>query len=150
MPMSSSSMKTLIDLAENDINQQTQRLQRLNADKVGADNQLAALKQYREDYSNRLLQSSQAGVSMANYHNFYRFIGTLDQAITQQNSLIEQLNVKIQEQQQHWFAAKQRLNAYQTLQERRDYEQAQHLLRQEQRTNDELSAAMHYRLHHTN
>ena len=148
--MPNSSMKTLIALAQEDLDNQTQRLQRLNTDKTNAQNQLVALQQYREDYSNRLLQSSQTGVSVANYHNFYRFIGTLDQAISQQNSLIAQLDAKIKTQQQHWLAAKQRLNAYQTLQERRDSEQAQRALRQEQRQNDEISAAMHYRLHHSN
>lgn len=147
--MPSSSMNTLIDLADNQLDQQTQRLQRLNTDRNNAQQQLEALKQYREDYSTRLLQSSQSGVSVANYHNFYRFIGTLDQAITQQNSLLEQLQLKITEQQQHWLEAKQRLNAYQTLQQRRDDEKAQRLTRQEQRDNDELSAAMHYRLHHS-
>lgn len=148
--MPNSSMKTLIALAQEDLDNQTQRLQRLNTDKTNAQNQLVALQQYREDYSNRLLQSSQTGVSVANYHNFYRFIGTLDQAISQQNSLIAQLDAKVETQQQHWLAAKQRLTAYQTLQERRDNEQAQRALRQEQRQNDEISAAMHYRLHHSN
>ncbi|NLJ63617.1 MAG: flagellar export protein FliJ [Alcaligenaceae bacterium] len=148
--MANTSLKSLIDLAENNIEQQTQRLQKLNGERQQADQQLNALRQYREDYSNRLLQASQNGVSMSNYHNFYRFIGTLDQAITQQNSLLEHIDQKIAAQQQQWFAAKQRLNAYQALQDRRDTEQAQHRQRQEQRINDELSAAMHYRLHHTN
>ncbi|HHU95410.1 MAG TPA: flagellar export protein FliJ [Alcaligenaceae bacterium] len=148
--MPNSSMKTLIALAQEDLDKQTQHIQRQNTDKTNAQHQLVALQQYREDYSNRLLQSSQTGVSVANYHNFYRFIGTLDQAISQQNSLIAQLDAKIMTQQQHWLAAKQRLTAYQTLQERRDSEQAQRILRQEQRQNDEISAAMHYRLHHSN
>lgn len=148
--MPNASMKMLIMLAENQAEQQKERLQRLNAERNKADAQLAALKEYRVDYTDRLTQASRNGVSVANYHNFYRFIGTLDQAITQQNSQLEQLTTKITEQQQHWLSAKQRLNAYQTLQDRRDYEQAQILLRQEQRDNDELSAAMHYRQHHTN
>lgn len=148
--MPNASMKTLIHLSENEIDQQTRRLQQLNTEKNNAENQLVALKQYREDYTTRLLEASQAGVSVANYHNFYRFIGTLDQAITQQNGLLKRLEEQTAEQQQYWLAAKQRLNAYQTLQERRDNDQAQRVLRQEQRDNDELSAAMHYRLHHLN
>lgn len=148
--MSNASMQTLIELAKNEVDAQAQRLQRLNTDKTHANNQLTALKQYREDYTDRLIQSSQTGVSVANYHNFSRFIGTLDLAITQQNSLIEQLDVKVKTQQQYWVAAHQRLNAYQTLQSRRDSEQAQRISRQEQRDNDALSAALHYRLHHTN
>ena len=148
--MPNSSMKTLIDLAENEVDQQEERLQQLNTEKSKANTQLAALKEYRVDYTDRLLQASQNGVSVANYHNFYRFIGTLDQAITQQTGILEQLEIKITKQQQYWITAKQRLNAYQTLQERRDYEQAQRASRQEQRDNDELSAAMHYRLNHIN
>lgn len=148
--MPNASMKTLIGLAENEVDQHSKLLQRLNAERSQASTQLDALHQYRLDYSDRLLQASQTGVTMSNYHNFYRFIGTLDQAITQQNSLLGHLDAKITQQQQQWLAAKQRLNAYQTLQDRRDQEQAVHQARVEQRENDELSAAMHYRLRQFN
>ncbi|MEZ2720676.1 flagellar export protein FliJ [Paenalcaligenes hominis] len=148
--MPNTSMHTLIHLAENEVEQQTDYLQRLNSERNQASEQLSTLQQYRLDYSDRLLQASQSGVTMSNYHNFYRFIGTLDQAITQQNSLLEHLELKITQQQQQWMAAKQRLNAYQTLQNRRDQAQAEHQARLEQRENDELSAAMLYRLRQFN
>lgn len=148
--MPNTSMNMLIHLAENEVGQHADLLQRLNSERSQASTQLSTLRQYRHDYSDRLLQASQSGVTMSNYHNFYRFIGTLDQAITQQNSLLEHLEVKITQQQQQWLAAKQRLNAYQTLQERRDQQQAERLARLEQRENDELSAAMHYRLRQFN
>lgn len=148
--MPNASMKTLIHLAENEVDQHSDSLQRLNNERTQASTQLSTLQQYRLDYSDRLLQASQSGVTMSNYHNFYRFIGTLDQAITQQNSLLELLEVKITQQQQQWLAAKQRLNAYQTLQERRDQQHAERLTRLEQRENDELSAAMYYRLRQFN
>lgn len=148
--MPKASMKTLIHLAENDVEQQTKLLQQLNTDRNQASAQLEMLHQYRTDYSERLLQASQTGVTMSNYHNFYRFIGTLDQAITQQNSLLGHIDQKISVQQQHWLAAKQRLNAYQTLQERRDQQALIQQARLEQRENDELSAAMHYRLRQFN
>ncbi|MEZ2623752.1 flagellar export protein FliJ [Paenalcaligenes hominis] len=148
--MPNASMHTLIQLAENEVEQHTDHLQRLNSERQQASQQLSTLHQYRLDYSDRLLQASQSGVTMSNYHNFYRFIGTLDQAITQQNSLLEHLESKITQQQQQWLAAKQRLNAYQTLQDRRDQAQAEHRARVERRENDELSAAMHYRLRQFN
>lgn len=148
--MPSASMKMLIELTNNDLDQEEQCLGKLNSEQAKASEQLTMLKQYREDYTSRLLETSKNGVSVASYHNFYRFIGTLDQAITQQSALIEQFTPKIEAQKKQWLEAKQRLNAYQTLQDRRDAEQAQRLARQEQRDNDELSAAMHYRLHHTN
>lgn len=148
--MPKSSMKTLIGLAENEVEQQTKFLQRLNTERNQASTQLDTLHQYRLDYSDRLLQASQSGVTMANYHNFYRFIGTLDQAITQQNGLLGHIDAKITQQQQQWLAAKQRLNAYQTLQDRRDQQLAIDRARSEQRENDELSAAMHYRLRQFN
>ena len=148
--MPNASMRMLIELKSNEVDQEEQRLAKLNSEKSKAANQLTMLKQYREDYTDRLLEASKNGVSMANYHNFYRFIGTLDQAITQQDVVLGQFDRKIDVQQKKWLDAKQRLNAYQTLQDRREAEQAQRLARQEQRDNDELSAAMHYRLHHTN
>ena len=143
-----SSMNMLIELTNNDVDQEEQRLAKLNSERAKASEQLTMLKQYREDYTSRLLETSKQGVSMANYHNFYRFIGTLDQAITQQGTVIEQYAEKIELQQQKWLDAKQRLNAYEAIQHRRDTERNERLARQEQRDNDELSAAMHYRLHH--
>lgn len=148
--MPNASMKTLIGLAENEVEQHTKLLQRLSTERNQASTQLDTLHQYRLDYSDRLLHASQSGVTMSNYHNFYRFIGTLDQAITQQNSLLGHIDAKITQQQQQWLAAKQRLNAYQTLQERRDQQRALDQARIEQRENDELSAAMHYRLRQFN
>lgn len=140
----------LIDLAEQQLEQQQTNMLRANQEHQQAQQQLGALQQYREDYAQRLLQTSQSGMSMANYHNFHRFIGTLDQAISQQNRVIQQISQQVAKQQQRWLAAKQRLNAYETLQKRRDVAAAEQLLRQEQRQNDELSSAMFYRAHHAN
>ena len=98
--MPNTSMNMLIHLAENEVGQHVDLLQRLNSERSQASTQLSTLRQYRHDYSDRLLQASQSGVTMSNYHNFYRFIGTLDQAITQQNSLLEHLEAKITQQQQ--------------------------------------------------
>ena len=148
--MPKSSMKLLIEMATEQLQQQQQQLQRLNSERNQATTQLSALQQYRYDYSERLQQTSQQGLTVSNYHNFYRFIGTLDQAIEQQNTVLGQLDRKVSQQQQNWLSAKQRLNAYQALQDRRDNEHAQQLMRAEQRQNDELSAAMHYRLKHAN
>lgn len=140
----------LIEVAEDQLDRQTKTLQQINQAQQNAQLQLSTLHQYREDYTLRLQQTSQSGVSMANYHNFYRFIGTLDQAISQQNGVVAQLEEKAAQQQQHWLEAKQRLNAYQTLQQRRDNEVLEQRARQEQRLNDELSAAMFYRTHLAN
>src|SRR5690606_4174774 len=88
MPDKHTPLATLIELSQNKVDEAGRLLAELSTQRRQAQSQLDTLDGYRIDYTQRLQQSTQGGVSASNYHNFRRFIATLDEAISQQNKII--------------------------------------------------------------
>ncbi len=135
-----SSLNTLIDLAKNSADGAARQLQELNSTRRDAEQQLATLQVYRQDYAERLQKTMNRGISAPNYHNFRQFIVTLDEAISLQNKALMQIEMKLESGRKHWYEKKRRLNSYTTLLSRQAQQQAERDNRSEQRTNDEISA----------
>ncbi|HUH88905.1 MAG TPA: flagellar export protein FliJ [Pusillimonas sp.] len=133
-------LNMLIDLARTDMDDAARRLAQLVEARRGAEQQLEALHSYRKDYAERLLQETKTGLTASNYHNFRQFIATLDDAISQQNTILEQMDAKLRTGQESWKAEKRRLSSFETLQTRQLRQEAVHESRREQRMNDEISA----------
>src|SRR3546814_19053350 len=93
----------------------------LSTQRTHAQSQLSILDTYRADYTQRLQQTTEDGVSASNYHNFRRFIATLDEAISQQNRVVAQIDARIQAGQQQWYAEKRRTRPFETLKARQDH-----------------------------
>ncbi len=136
------SLHTLVDLSQNNVDDAARHLQELRTQREAAQSQLEMLQTYRQDYAQRLLDVGQTGVTMANYHNFRRFIVTLDQAISQQNSVIQSLEEQMEQGRQVWYGHQQRLKAYATLIDRRLQTQQVQQQRMEQRNSDEIAARL--------
>src|SRR5699024_9949432 len=111
----------------------------------GAEKQLDMLREYRQDYANRLNNAGQTGITASNYHNFTRFLATLDEAIVQQNSLMAHLDHNIDTSKQTWQAAQHRLHSYEALQERHRRQRVAVEHRREQRATDEMSSIIYHR-----
>lgn len=139
------SLLTLVDLTQGQVDESGRQLQELTGQRNAANQQLEQLQTYRQDYAQRLLDAGQTGLTMANYHNFRRFIATLDEAITQQNKIILSLEDKIEQGRQEWQACQRRLNAYETLIDRRQQVQQRQQHRIEQRASDEIAARLFLR-----
>ncbi len=135
-----STLDMLIDLARNDTDEAARQLAQLHKARQDAEQQLQALHTYRKDYAERLQQVSKTGLTASNYHNFRQFIATLDEAISQQNKILEQMDARLQKGRDSWQAEKRRLSSFETLQTRQMRQQALHDARREQRMNDEISA----------
>lgn len=146
---SASSLATLIDLAVQGVDDAGKLLQKLATDRKNAESQLATLLVYRQDYADRLQKSAESGVSASNYHNFRQFIATLDEAISQQNSVVAQIDARVEQGRQQWYAQKRRLNSFEALRERQVQHQVVRNNRIEQRASDEVSATIYRRLHHS-
>ena len=142
----SSSLPILIDLAKGSADKAGKVLQLLTAERNNAESQLSALQVYRQDYAERLQKATESGLSASNYHNFRQFIATLDDAISQQNKIVAQINGKLEEGRQYWYAEKRRLNSYEALQTRQARQRLARENRAEQSAADEMSAAMYRRL----
>jgi flagellar FliJ protein len=140
------SLTTLIELAVKEADDIAKELQQATAERRNAQTQLDALHEYRLDYAQRLQHATESGLSAANYHNFRQFIATLDQAISQQNKVVQQLEHRIDAIRERWLAQKRRINSYEALQTRQHLRLQQQHNRREQRQSDEYSAALYRRL----
>ncbi len=143
------SLVTLIDLKKDAANQVAKQLQQLQSERNNAESQLSTLQVYRQDYAERLQKATMDGVTTANYRNFRQFIATLDEAILQQNRVVGQIDSKIEQSQQQWYAEKRRLNSYEALQTRHHQQQLKRENRAEQLASDEASAALYRRARHS-
>ncbi len=140
---SMSSLNLLVDLGNNHLEQAGQQLQSLSQQKQKAAEQLEMLQGYRQDYAQRLLEAGRSGLTMSNYHNFVRFIATLDEAIQQQNKILQKLDAKVSTSRNEWNDKRVRVHAYETLVERQENRLRVAQQRREQNQSDEISARLH-------
>lgn len=145
---STSSLNTLIELTKNGADKIGKLLNQLTTERNNAEAQLSTLHVYRLDYAERLLKATETGLSASNYQNFRQFIATLDEAISQQNRIVAQMNVKIEQGRQQWFAEKRRLSSFEALQTRQMHQQQMRNNRLEQLASDEVSANLYRRAHY--
>ncbi|HUH39407.1 MAG TPA: flagellar export protein FliJ [Castellaniella sp.] len=142
MAKESTPLVLLIELSQTRVDEAGRALAELSTQRRHAQGQLDTLDTYRMDYTKRLQTTTQDGVSASNYHNFRRFIATLDEAISQQNSIIAQIDTRLDTGRQQWYAEKRRLSSYEALKARQDRQAQTREQRREQRFSDELSAGM--------
>ncbi|RFU43690.1 flagellar export protein FliJ [Paraburkholderia sp. DHOC27] len=133
-------IKTLIDLAQDDVDAAAQRLGRAQREAADAQTQLDALVRYRDEYHARFTNSAQSGMPAGNMRNFQAFIDTLDAAIEQQRRLVNVANGRVETAKPDWQRNKQKLGSYEVLQARGDAAEAQKHARREQRDADEHAA----------
>jgi flagellar FliJ protein len=133
-------IKTLIGLAQDDVDAAAQRLGRAQRDRNEVAKQLDALVQYRDEYHSRFNASAQAGMPAGNVRNFQAFIDTLDAAIEQQRKLLDTATARVEAAKPDWQRQKQKLGSYEVLQARGEAAEAKTVARREQRDADEHAA----------
>lgn len=138
-------LDTLINLAQEKVDEAGRALSELGEQRRNAQNQLSTLDTYRSDYTRRLQSTTEGGVSASNYHNFRHFIATLDEAISQQNTIIAQIDTRIEAGRRQWHDEKRRLSSYETLKARQVRQLQYREQRREQRASDEISAGLYRR-----
>uniref|UniRef100_UPI0033427BF1 flagellar export protein FliJ n=1 Tax=Castellaniella defragrans TaxID=75697 RepID=UPI0033427BF1 len=149
MPNDRAPLAVLIELSRNKVEEAGQLLAELSTQRHQAQGQLDTLDGYRADYAGRLQTSTRDGLSASNYHNFRRFIATLDEAISQQNKIIAQIDTRLDAGRRQWYAEKRRLSSYEALKARQDRQTRYREQRIDQRLSDELSASLHRRTQHS-
>ncbi|HEX7387901.1 MAG TPA: flagellar export protein FliJ [Castellaniella sp.] len=140
-----SSLDVLINLTQDKLNEAGRALAELSTERRQAQGQLGTLDDYRADYTRRLQSTTEGGVTASNYHNFRQFIATLDDAISQQNKVIAQIDTRLEAGRRQWHDEKQRLNSYETLKARQLRQLQYREQRNEQRASDEVAANLYRR-----
>ncbi|MFB1011947.1 MAG: flagellar export protein FliJ [Thiopseudomonas sp.] len=133
-------LEPVIQMAEEKEREAAARLARTQQQLQQAEQQLAGLEQYRNDYQQQWITRGQAGVTGEWLMNYQRFLSQLETAIEQQRNSVRwhQQNVaKVREQWQQLYA---RLEGLKKLVQRY-HDQARHAAdRQEQKAMDEMAA----------
>ncbi|CRH29780.1 flagellar export protein FliJ [Pantoea ananatis] len=120
---------TLRDLAEQDLERAAVLLGDMRRGQQAANEQLSMLLDYQDEYRNKLNSDMSSGIASNRWTNYHQFIQTLDKAIEQHRSQLQQWNQRLEQALVNWREKQQRLNAYQTLITRAE----ENALRQENR-----------------
>ncbi|MDC7859507.1 flagellar export protein FliJ [Pantoea ananatis] len=120
---------TLRDLAEQDLERAAVLLGDMRRGQQAANEQLSMLLNYQDEYRNKLNSDMSSGIASNRWTNYHQFIQTLEKAIEQHRSQLQQWNQRLEQALVNWREKQQRLNAYQTLITRAE----ENALRQENR-----------------
>jgi flagellar FliJ protein len=135
-----SALSTLAELAQNETEAAARELGRLQGLRTQAENQLAALTQYREEYRNRMQDLMRDGMTSSRWQDFAQFLDSLDAAIRQQTETLARAETQLLAGRTNWQQQKRRLNSFDTLIARADAREQVVASRREQRATDEYAA----------
>ncbi|CNH77457.1 flagellar biosynthesis chaperone [Yersinia thracica] len=136
---SQSPLITLRDLAQKAVEQATTQLGQVRLSYQNAEQQLSMLLSYQDEYRVRLNDTLSHGMASSSWQNYQQFIQTLEQAIEQHRHQLAQWNVKVEQAVKHWQEKQQRLNAFETLNERAETTARLHENRLDQKLMDEFA-----------
>lgn len=135
-----SPLTTLADLAQDNTEKATRELGRLQGLRTQAEQQLNALTEYRHEYRARMQAIAAEGMTSSRWHDFSRFLDSLDQAIRQQTSALAKAEADLLAGRANWQQQKRRQNSFETLITRAEVREQQVATRRDQRANDEYAA----------
>lgn len=111
-------LTTLKDLAEKDVDHAAQHLGVMRRGQQQAEEQLKMLIDYQHEYRTNLNTDMTQGIGSQRWINYQQFIQTLEKAIEQHRQQVVQWSNKVDLALTAWREKKQRLQAWQTLQDR--------------------------------
>lgn len=113
-----SALTTLKDLAEKEVDDAALKLGEMRRGCQQAEEQLKMLMDYQHEYRSSLNNNMSQGIDNQRWQNYQQFIQTLEKAIEQHRQQLAQWNEKVDVALGCWREKKQRLQAWQTLQDR--------------------------------
>lgn len=140
MTASPSALETLIDLANKETDAAAKQLGATLRIGEEADQKLALLTQYRDDYAARCQANLSTGISTTHFNNFQVFMQKLDQAIAGQQKVVADAGLQIAKARAVWQACEQKKMSFVTLAGRASKESARRELWRDQKQNDEHAA----------
>ena len=111
-------LATLKDLAEKEVDDAAVLLGEMRRGCQQAEEQLKMLIDYQHEYRNNLNNEMGQGITSNRWINYQQFIQTLEKAIEQHRQQLNQWTQKVDQALNSWRDKKQRLQAWQTLQDR--------------------------------
>ncbi|KGT96020.1 flagellar biosynthesis chaperone [Erwinia typographi] len=118
MAKQASPIETLCDLAQKDLEKAAIQLGDVRRAQKQADEQLAMLLNYQDEYRKTLNNTMAEGIASTRWYNYHQFIETLEKAIEQHRQQLNHWNGRLESALGFWRDKQQRLHAYETLQAR--------------------------------
>ncbi|MBC7416521.1 MAG: flagellar export protein FliJ [Herminiimonas sp.] len=138
-----SALETLIELATTETEDAAKRLGMAVKATRETEKKLTLLQDYRAEYAARFQASLAAGLSAMGYRNFQLFMDKLDTAITSQQNVVTQANLRVEERRREWQAGERKRMSYGTLANRALQEELKLENKRDQKAMDEHAARQH-------
>lgn len=130
----------LRDMAQEQLTETTRALGSVQQNLQAAVTQHEQLQHYEREYQQSLRQGMMGkGMSLADLVNHQSFILSLNQVVKQQETHVSRCEKAVDKAKASWMKDKQRLNAFETLNTRRETAQAQVQSKLEQKMMDEFA-----------
>ncbi|AGE94137.1 flagellar biosynthesis chaperone [Citrobacter amalonaticus Y19] len=113
-------LATLKDLAEKEVDDAALLLGEMRRGFQQAEEQLTMLLDYQNEYRSNLNNDMSQGIASNRWINYQQFIQTLEKAVEQHRQQLTQWTQKVDVALNSWREKKQRLQAWQTLQDRQN------------------------------
>ncbi|MCA6219980.1 flagellar export protein FliJ [Photorhabdus antumapuensis] len=134
-----SPLMTLRDLAQNAVEKAATHLAQVRQNHQQMEQQLATLVGYQDEYRMRLNDTLSDGMPCTTWQNYQQFMKTLEKAIEQHKLQLNQWQQRLETALSQWKEKQQRLNAFDTLQQRADNNRRLQQNRTEQKQMDEYA-----------
>ncbi len=136
-------LQPLLDLSQERLDTATRQLGELIAKEQEGVRKLELLNDYRAEYAARFQDAARNGLTPDAWRNYSSFISRIDDAISAQSIQLSQSKQRTAAGQQAWVTQRNKVKAFDTLQQRHNTEQIKQAARQEQKQLDEHSAKQH-------
>lgn len=133
-------LETLIELTSKASDDAAKRLGKAVKATEDAEQKLALLMQYRDDYAARFQAHLQAGLSASGYRNFQLFLGKLEEAIKGQQRVVQDTQRRAGHARSAWQESERKRMSYDTLATRARIVEERKELRRDQKQTDEFAA----------
>lgn len=133
-------LQTLLDLSHTRTDEAATQLGHLVASEQAVEQKLTVLIQYRDEYRDRFVAAAKSGLNHEQWRNFRSFLARLDDAICQQEALVEKSKQRTASGQNAWLGERKRLRAFDTLSQRHREHAWRAKGKAEQRMTDEHAA----------
>lgn len=139
MPITSS-LKLLLDLAQQQTDSSAKKLGKLNFQQQEAEKKLNLLLQYRHSYQSHFQNSTAKGIDHIEWLNFVAFMNKLDAAINEQRQAVLHAKNKRIAGGDEFLSYQRKLKSYNTLSKRQQDAENQQQIKYEQKLQDEFSS----------
>jgi len=134
----------LIELAQADSDEAVRQLGDTMSKRSSAEERLALLVRYREEYFAKFRESIKTGIHAEGWRNFQSFIGKLDRAIEQQREAVGSAHRDVTDSQAAVVREQRRLGSFDTLRDREVTKVEKRAAKREQTATDEHAARAHH------